>query len=235
MICVKYILQFLTVYTLCSYAASDKPDTKQTDNSRIDRIGELLTNQNERIRTLENIVISQKTEIHNLKFVVSKLENKDRFHERKFLRLSQILARSSQNMATTTVYHIEQNEVSSQNQSDSEENSEVDESDSSDLQPSRMDNLAWDLLYNICKSNLHCTKFPRCDCNNCTVMPTVDECICWKEVGPVADKKENGDLECITDHEGFTGNSLNRHVIEVSLYDFVETQGPVDDDEPIHE
>ncbi|XP_063403855.1 P2X purinoceptor 7-like [Mytilus trossulus] len=115
------------------------------------------------------------------------------------------------------VVHIEQNEVSSQNQSDSsEENSEA-ESDSSDLQDSRMDNLAW------------------CDCNHCAAMPTVDECLCCKEVGPVAEKMEDEDLDCITDHEGFTGNCLNRHVIEVSLYDFVERQGPIDDNEPIHE
>ncbi|XP_052103050.1 uncharacterized protein LOC127736526 [Mytilus californianus] len=66
-----------------------------------------------------------------------------------------------------------------------------------------------------------------CDCNNCTVIPTVDECICCKEVGQVAEKIEDGDLDCITDHEWFTGNCLNRHVIEVSLYGFVERQGPI--------
>lgn len=57
---------------------------------------EMLRNQNQRIQTLENIIINQKTEILNLK-------SKDRVHERKLKRVSQILARSSQNMATTDV------------------------------------------------------------------------------------------------------------------------------------
>lgn len=96
MIRVKFILQFFTVYTMFLYAASDKPSTIGTDDSRIGRIEDMLTNQNERIRTLENIIINQKTEILNLK-------SKDRVHERKLKRVSQILARSSQNMATTVV------------------------------------------------------------------------------------------------------------------------------------
>lgn len=46
---------------------------------------------------------------------------------------------------------------------------------------------------------------------------------------------DDAHLQCITDHEGFIGNCLNRHVIEVSLYEFVERDGPIDDNEPINE
>ncbi|VDI79919.1 Hypothetical predicted protein, partial [Mytilus galloprovincialis] len=75
---------------------SDKPNTIETDDSRLDRIEEMITNPNERIRTLENIIINQKPDILNLKI-------KNRVHERKFWRVSQILGRSSQTMATKVV------------------------------------------------------------------------------------------------------------------------------------
>jgi hypothetical protein len=62
-----------------------------------------------------------------------------------------------------------------------------------------------------------------------------DQCICCQEVGPASEKKDDAHLQCITDHEGFIGNCLNRHVIEVSLYAFVKRDGPIDDNEPINE
>lgn len=66
-------------------------------------------------------------------------------------------------------------------------------------------------------------------------MPIEDECICCQEVGPASEKMDDARLQCITDHEGFIGNCLNRYVIEVSLYEFVERDGPIDDNEPINE
>ena len=66
-------------------------------------------------------------------------------------------------------------------------------------------------------------------------MSIEDECICCQEVGPASEKKDDAHLQCITDHEGFIGNCLNRHVIEVSLYAFVKRDGPIDDNEPINE
>lgn len=96
---VKCILVFLSGMLLCSSTTSHIPVTKEKENSRIDRIEELLTNQNERIRTLENIVISQKNEIQNLRDEVSDLKSKDRVHERKLLRLVDILAKSTPKMA----------------------------------------------------------------------------------------------------------------------------------------
>lgn len=49
------------------------------------------------------------------------------------------------------------------------------------------------------------------------------------------EKIDDASLNCITEHEGFVGNCLNRHVIEVSMYEYVEREGPVDDNEPINE
>ena len=39
----------------------------------------------------------------------------------------------------------------------------------------------------------------------------------------------------MTEHEGFIANCLNRDVLEVSLYEYVHYEGPLDDNEPIHE
>ena len=75
----------------------------------------------------------------------------------------------------------------------------------------------------------------RCDCGNCATMPSETECLCCHEIGPVSEKLDDCHIGCITDHEGFVGNCLNRHVIEVSLYEFVEHDGPIDDNEPINE
>ncbi|KAL5020317.1 hypothetical protein ScPMuIL_003209 [Solemya velum] len=81
----------------------------------------------------------------------------------------------------------------------------------------RTDNLAW------------------CDCDKCPIMATNDECLCCREVGPIDEKLDEANLPCITKHERFLGNCLNRHVIEVSLYEYVEYDGPIDDNEPINE
>ncbi|VDI79916.1 Hypothetical predicted protein, partial [Mytilus galloprovincialis] len=92
------MLVFLSGMLLFSSATSHIPVTKEKENSRIERIEELLTIQNERIRTLENIVTSQKNEIQNLRDEVSDLKSKDRIHERKLLRLVDILAKSTPKM-----------------------------------------------------------------------------------------------------------------------------------------
>ncbi len=43
------------------------------------------------------------------------------------------------------------------------------------------------------------------------------------------------DFTCITQHAGFIGNCLNRDVVEVSFYEFLQLDGPIGDEEPIHE
>ena len=77
------------------------------------------------------------------------------------------------------------------------------------------------------------TSLNRCDCGECQVMPTPLECLCCTEIELVDSKR--GELQCVTEHDGFVANCLNRDVLEVSLYEYVAYEGPLDDNEPIHE
>jgi hypothetical protein len=43
------------------------------------------------------------------------------------------------------------------------------------------------------------------------------------------------DMQCITDSDIFISNCLNRHVLHVSMYEFLENVGPFDDNEPLNE
>jgi hypothetical protein len=61
------------------------------------------------------------------------------------------------------------------------------------------------------------------------------ECLCCHEIPQVKEKIDSKGLKCITEHEGFHGNCLNVDVLSVSLYEFTESDGPIDDNEPIHE
>lgn len=66
-------------------------------------------------------------------------------------------------------------------------------------------------------------------------METSDECLCCGEVSAVQCQMQDDDLQCITDHEVFIANCLNRHVLQVSMYEYIENVGPFDDNEPINE
>lgn len=46
---------------------------------------------------------------------------------------------------------------------------------------------------------------------------------------------EEQDVGCITDHSGFISNCLDKDVIEVSFYHYVQQQGPFDDDHPVNQ
>ncbi|XP_048742687.1 P2X purinoceptor 7-like [Ostrea edulis] len=72
-----------------------------------------------------------------------------------------------------------------------------------------------------------------CECGLCQVMSSSAECVCCTEISVV--DQARGDLECITQHQTFKDNCLNTRVLEVSLYDYVQSEGPLDDNEPIHE
>ncbi|XP_062597066.1 P2X purinoceptor 7-like [Saccostrea cucullata] len=74
-----------------------------------------------------------------------------------------------------------------------------------------------------------------CDCGSCEVMRTTVECICCTEISAVDNIRESSDLECITNHQTFIDNCLNLRVLEVSLYDYIQSEGPIDDNEPINE
>ena len=64
-------------------------------------------------------------------------------------------------------------------------------------------------------------------------MATSLECLCCTERDAIDNKR--AELQCITHHEGFIANCLNRDVLEVSMYEYVAYEGPLDDNEPIHE
>ena len=46
-------------------------------------------------------------------------------------------------------------------------------------------------------------------------------------------KMEDKHLKCIIEHDGFRGNCLIIDVLEVSMYEFIDRDGPLDDYEPI--
>ena len=74
----------------------------------------------------------------------------------------------------------------------------------------------------------------RCDCGECQIMESALECVCCREFDIMDEKR--ADHMCITLHEGLVHcQLLNRDVIEVSLYEFVAYEGPLDDNVPIQE
>jgi hypothetical protein len=77
--------------------------------------------------------------------------------------------------------------------------------------------------------------FFRCECGNCSSMTTPEECICCVEVPAVHSQMLSEDMQCITDSDIFISNCLNRHVLHVSMYEFLENVCPFDDSEPINE
>ncbi|XP_041348808.1 uncharacterized protein LOC121378581 isoform X1 [Gigantopelta aegis] len=74
-----------------------------------------------------------------------------------------------------------------------------------------------------------------CDCGNCALMATVEECLCCMEVPAARYKADMADDECVSQHEGFIVNCLNMHVLELAMLDYVRMDGPLDDNDPIHE
>ena len=75
----------------------------------------------------------------------------------------------------------------------------------------------------------------RCECGVCHSMRTKAECVCCVETQAVNFIRESSDLECITHHQMFIDNCLNVRVLEVSLHDYFQRDGPLDDNEPIYE
>ena len=46
---------------------------------------------------------------------------------------------------------------------------------------------------------------------------------------------EDGDISCITEHDILVANCLNRHVLHISMLEYLVNVGPLDDNEPINE
>ena len=49
-------------------------------------------------------------------------------------------------------------------------------------------------------------------------------------ISPISGKK----LKCITEYDELRGNYLNIDVLEISMNELVDIDGPLDDNEPIH-
>lgn len=79
------------------------------------------------------------------------------------------------------------------------------------------------------------TTLHRCECGSCEVMPTEAECICCSETPAIDHIRDSFGIECITQHQTVIDNCLNIRVLEVSLYDYTQSYGPIDDNEPINE
>ncbi|VDI42281.1 Hypothetical predicted protein [Mytilus galloprovincialis] len=74
-----------------------------------------------------------------------------------------------------------------------------------------------------------------CSCSRCSPMPTKRECKCCRNTNVVDSKVEEADLKCITEHEGFQVNFLNQYVLETTYYEYVQDNGPLEDNAMIHE
>ncbi|XP_071148081.1 P2X purinoceptor 7-like [Mytilus edulis] len=74
-----------------------------------------------------------------------------------------------------------------------------------------------------------------CSCSRCSAMPTRRECKCCRNTNVVDSKVEEADLKCITEHEGFQVNCLNQYVLETTYYEYVQDNGPLEDNAMIHE
>ena len=70
---------------------------------------------------------------------------------------------------------------------------------------------------------------------SCGQFKTQAECVCCVEITATDHIRESCDLECITQHQSFIDNCLNVRVLEVSMYDFIQREGPLDDNEHINE
>lgn len=67
---------------------------EKSDNTRLNKVEGLLMDQNERIRNLEEIVSSQKIEIHELKDEMTKLKSREKNRAGKLSTLMDILSKA---------------------------------------------------------------------------------------------------------------------------------------------
>lgn len=78
------------------------------------------------------------------------------------------------------------------------------------------------------------TTLHRCECGSCKVMPTEAKCICCSEIPAIDHITNSFDIECNTQHQTFIDNCLNIRVLEVCLYDYIQSDSSIDDNEPIN-
>jgi hypothetical protein len=65
-------------------------------------------------------------------------------------------------------------------------------------------------------------------------MPTRRETKCCHAFSVIGPRLEEVGVSCITEHEGFVANCLNRWVLEASYYEYKQDNGPLEEGELIH-
>ncbi|XP_074659401.1 P2X purinoceptor 7-like [Tubulanus polymorphus] len=126
------------------------------------------------------------------------------------------VVRPEDNTGTGTE-HAEQTPGPTDTDSDSSTESEDDHS-------LRIDNLDW------CSCRCSTTRVYLC-----STMQTAEECICCREIPILQYIMEKSNCSCITETHGFIVNCLDADVLTVSFYEYSELNGPIGDEEPVHE
>ena len=67
------------------------------------------------------------------------------------------------------------------------------------------------------------------------MMPASRECKCCRNMNVVYGVIEEADILCITEHDGSDVNCTNHHVLRVSYFEYLHYNGPLGDEEPVHE
>ena len=65
-------------------------------------------------------------------------------------------------------------------------------------------------------------------------MPTARECKCCHFYAAIEPSLKETEVNCITEHEGFMANCLNRWVLETSFYEYIQENGPLEENELVH-
>ncbi|XP_078328602.1 P2X purinoceptor 7-like isoform X2 [Crassostrea virginica] len=73
-----------------------------------------------------------------------------------------------------------------------------------------------------------------CSCETCVIMPTARECKCCHFYAAIEPRLKETEVNCITNHEGFIANCLNRWVLETSFYEYLQENGPLEENERVH-
>lgn len=79
-------------------------------------------------------------------------------------------------------------------------------------------------------------KQSRCTCGTCCLSSRGNnEGLCCLSFTKVRSRLERTDFKCITQHPGFRDNCLSLHVLELSVFESSRKDGPIRDDQHIHE
>lgn len=65
-------------------------------------------------------------------------------------------------------------------------------------------------------------------------MSSARECKCCNFYTAIEPRQEDASVKCITEHEGFVVNHLNRWVFETPIYEYLNENEPLEENELIH-